>query len=277
MTFKCDIPLDINADICSYVTLSKGVARVDFKTVVTNRADDHRLRALFTGDIKTEHVFSEGQFDVVRREIEPSPIWKNPCYAQRTQAFVSLESDFEEKSLIVANRGLCEYEVLRDGRNTLAITLLRAIGDIGDWGVFPSPKGQMKGTYALEYSFIPYLKTARAQAYAEGYGFAYPSVSAISTEHHGGDFAPELDLVAFDSEYIRMTAFKKAEDRESIIIRFFNSHTEEIPLTLTLAPIFKSASLVDLGERVLRDLGAANRSLSLKVGAKKIVTLELTL
>jgi mannosylglycerate hydrolase len=73
-----------------------------------------------------------------------------------------------------------------------------------------------------------------------------------------------------------MTAFKKAEDRESIIIRFFNSHTEELPLTLTLAPIFKSARLVDLGERVLRDLGAVNGSLSLKVGAKKIVTLELT-
>jgi alpha-mannosidase len=134
----------------------------------------------------------------------------------------------------------------------------------------------MKGTYALEYSFIPYLKTARAQAYAEGYGFAYPSVSAISAECHGGDFAPELDLVAFDSEYIRMTAFKKAEDRESIIIRFFNSHTEELPLTLTLAPIFKSARLVDLGERVLRDLGAVNGGLSLNVGAKKIVTLELT-
>jgi alpha-mannosidase len=91
------------------------------------------------------------------------------------------------------------------------------------------------------------------------------------------NFAPELDLVAFDSEYIRMTAFKKAEDRESIIIRFFNSHTEELPLTLTLAPIFKSARLVDLGERVLCDLGAINKDLKLNVGAKKIVTLELTL
>ena len=82
-----------------------------------------------------------------------------------------------------------------------------------------------------------------------------------------------IDCEACQKEDAETNKSKRAD----IIIRFFNSHTEELPLILTLAPIFKSASLVDLGERVLRDLGAANRSLSLKVGAKKIVTLELTL
>lgn len=275
VTFKCDITLNIDADITTYVTLSKGVARVDFKTCVTNRADNHRLRTLFTTDINTYSVFSEGQFDVVRRDIQPAPVWKNPCNAQRTQAFVSLEADNNEQSFIVANRGLCEYEVLRDNRNTIAITLLRAIGDIGDWGVFPSPKGQMKGDYTFEYSFIPYLKNARSAAYACAYEFAYPSSIAVSAEKHGGDMPSTLKLVCFDNEYIRISALKKAEDSNSVILRLFNTHTASIPLTLTVSTIFKRANLVDMGEKYLSSLAVEGGKIKLDVGAKKIVTIEL--
>ena len=276
VTFKCEIPLAIDADVTSYVTLQSGSARVDFKTVVTNRADDHRLRALFPTDIKTDSVYSEGQFDVVRRDIAPSPLWKNPCYAQRTQAFISLESDAADESVIIANRGLCEYEVLRDGRNTLAITLIRAIGDIGDWGVFPSPKGQMKGTYSLEYSFIPYSKPERASAYSSAYSFAYPSLCAICSEPHGGVLPSMQELMRFDNEHVRMTAFKKCEDRSSVIIRMFNTLPHSTLLTLSLSPIFNSAKLTDLGERPLSNLPLKDGTLTLELGAKKIVTLELT-
>ena len=276
VTFKCQISLNIGASISSYVTLSSKVARVDFKTEIVNRVNDHRIRALFPSNIKTSSVFSEGQFDVVRRDIEPSEIWKNPCNAQRTQAFVSLESDRMQKSLIIANKGLCEYEVLRDGKNTIAITLLRAIGDIGDWGVFPSPKGQMKGIYELEYSFIPYQKSERSEAYALGYSFAYPSLSAISDDPHEGNIASASKLVSFDNEYIRMTAFKKCEERNSIIMRIFNTLPESTPLNISLSPIFKKAYLTNLAEDNLSELIIKDSVLSLKLEAKKIVTIELT-
>lgn len=267
--------MDINADVTSYVTLSHGIARVDFRTEVTNRADDHRLRALFATDIDTSSVLAEGQFDVIRRDITPSPIWKNPCNAQRVQAFVTLEADKSADSLMIANRGLCEYEVLRDGRNTLAITLLRAIGDIGDWGVFPSPKGQMKGSYALEYSFIPYAKDERSSAYALGYGFAYPSATAISSEKHSGRLTLAASLITFDNDYVRMSALKRTEYRNSLTLRLFNTHTESTALTLNLSPLFKGARLTDLGENALSDLEIECGKLKLDVGAKKIVTLEL--
>jgi len=276
VTFRCDIPLNIDADITSYVTLSKGVARVDFKTVITNRAEDHRIRALFTTDIESEYVYSEGQFDVVRRDIKPSAKWENPCNAQRTQAFISLEEDRGENAVIIANRGLCEYEVLRDNRNTLAITLLRAIGQIGDWGVFPTPKGQMKGTYTLEYSFVPYEKSNRSNAYSLGYGFAYPSVTAISTDIHKGNIPSRLNIVAFDNEHIHMTALKKSEERNSIILRFFNTLQSETPLNITLASVFKSANYTDLDEKKCGDININDNSISITVGAKKIVTIELT-
>ena len=275
VTFKVTVPMAIDADIATFVTLSDKVDRVDFKTVVTNRAEDHRLRALFPSEIRTDSVFAEGQFDVVRRDIQPSPVWLNPCNAQRVQAFVTLESDTGREALMVANRGLCEYEVLRDGHNTVAVTLLRAIGEIGDWGVFPTPLGQKKGTWTLEYSLIPYDTANRADAYAAGYTFSYPSALAIGTTKHEGVLSAAADYVRFDNEHIRMTAFKKAEDRDAAILRLFNTTAESVTLTMEVSPAFKEAKLTNLAEERQADLAVTEGKIVLKIPAKKIMTVEL--
>ena len=274
VTFKVTVPMEIDADITTYVTLSDRVARVDFKTVVTNRAENHRLRALFTSDVVTKSVYAEGQFDVVRRDITPSPMWQNPCNAQRAQAFVTLESDVDTDALMVANRGLCEYEVLRDGHNTLAITLLRAIGEIGDWGVFPTPLGQKKGTWTLEYAMIPYSVENRADAYREGYTFAYPAAAAIGTTIHEGKLPATADYVRFDNEQVRMTAFKKAEERDSAILRLFNTTTNTAYLTLDVAA-FKQAWLTNLAEVRECELAIVDGKIALEIPTKKILTIEL--
>ena len=275
VTFKVAVPMAIDADITTYVTLSDRIARVDFKTVVTNRMENHRLRALFPTDIDTLYSLADGQFDVVRRHIQPSEIWQNPCNSHRCQAFAALEADAGTDGLMVANRGLHEYEILRDGRNTLAVTLLRAVGEIGDWGVFPTPLGQKMGTWTLEYSLVPYATDTRPEAYREGYAFSYPATLAVGTPKHDGAIPAAAHYVAFDNEYIRMTAFKKAEDRDTAILRFFNTHTETVPLTATLSPLFKGARLTNLDEAVLSGLTVTDGRLVMEIPAKKIVTVEL--
>jgi len=276
VTFKATVPMAIDAGITTFVTLSDKIARVDFKTVVVNRMENHRLRALFPSDIQTKSVYAEGQFDVVRRNIHPSEFWQNPCNAQRVQAFVTLESDKATDALMVANRGLCEYEVLRDGRNTLAVTLLRAVGEIGDWGVFPTPLGQKIGTWTLEYSLIPYTTDNRAEGYREGYTFSYPAVLAVGTPKHDGNIPASAEYVRFDNEYVRMTAFKKAEDRDTAILRLFNTTAETVTLTMEVSPVFKGARLTNLDEKKLADLEIRDGKLILEIPAKKIMTVELT-
>jgi len=211
----------------------------------------------------------------VRRDIVPAPTWKNPCNAQRVQAFFTVESESCKDALMIANRGLCEYEVLRDGHNTLAVTLLRCIGEIGDWGIFPTPLGQKKGTYTLEYSMIPYETDRQAEAFGLGYVFAGNAVLAIGTDKHTGKLVPTADYIRSDNEYIRMSAFKKAEDQASVILRLFNTNTCEETLTLDLTPAFHEAWLTDLGEERSQALTLSENQLRLIVPAKKILTLEL--
>lgn len=275
VTFKATVPMAIDADITTYVTLSDKIARVDFKTVVVNRMENHRLRALFTSDMDTKYSLADGQFDILRRDIQPSEIWKNPCNTHRCQAFAGLESDTTADGLMIANRGLHEYEILRDGRNTLAVTLLRAVGEIGDWGVFPTPLGQKKGTWTLEYSMIPYTTDNRAEGYREGYTFSYPAVLAVGTPKHEGTLPAAAEYVRFDSEFIRMTAFKKAEERDTAILRFYNTQNETVTLTAEISPAFKSAKLTNLDEAVQSDLTLADGKLVMEIPPKKIVTVEL--
>ena len=175
---------------------------------------------------------------------------------------------------MVANRGLCEYEVLRDGHNTLAITLLRSIGQIGDWGVFPTPLGQKKGTWTLEYSMVPYQTTNKAEAYGLGYVFAGPATLAIGTEKHEGKLPAAADYVSFDNEFIRMSAFKKAEYNDKVILRLFNTSEKAVALTMNV-PAFTTATLTNLGEEKIADLNVVDGKITLDVAAKKIVTIEL--
>ncbi|MCH7810009.1 MAG: hypothetical protein IH863_05465, partial [Chloroflexi bacterium] len=122
----------VECDVTSRVRLYPGVARVDIETEVDNRAEDHRLRVLFPAGIATDHSDAEQHFGVVRRPVATPPEAPNApespvaYYPQKT--FTDLSDG--ERGLMIANRGLAEYEVMTedDGTATLAVTLLRCVG-----------------------------------------------------------------------------------------------------------------------------------------------------
>lgn len=248
------------------VTLRAHAGRVEMKTTVKNERENHRLRVLFPSEVGTDTVLAEGQFDLVRRSVAPSPVWENPCNAQRMQAFVTLES--EKRSLAVATRGLAEYEVLRDGKNTLAITLLRAVGEVGDWGVFPTPKGQKKGEWTLEYALVPYADE-RGDAYSEAYSFAYPSAVATVC----GTPAEASTLLAYDEPLLRLSAFKRAEDGDGTVLRLFSLSDET--LTVPFETTFSRVTLANLAEEEAEAIPVEAGAFTLTVPPHRIVTLRL--
>jgi alpha-mannosidase len=182
------------------------------------------------------------------------------------QAFVTLES--EKRSLAVATRGLAEYEVLRDGKSTLAITLLRAVGEVGDWGVFPTPKGQKKGEWTLEYALVPYADE-RGDAYSEAYAFAYPSAVATVC----GAPAEASTLLAYDEPLLRLSAFKRAEDGDGTVLRLFSLSDET--LTVPFETAFARVTLANLAEEEAEEIPVEAGAFTLTVPPHRIVTLRL--
>lgn len=260
----------VDTVITTYVTLTAGIDRVDITTTFNNQSEDHRVRAIFTPHIQTENSLADGQFDLVERGIYPWKEWKNPSNCQRCQAFFALED--AEKGLAVAGRGLHEFEILRDGDNTMALTLLRSIGRMGDWGVFPTPKMQCKGVQTLEYSVIPYAKTARADAFALAHAFADDDMVVGQVEAQTGTLPGVQLLVSVDNAALVTSAVKRSEDGAYTVVRLYNPLSEAATATMAVGADVKAVYAADLAEIKGEALALVDGQVALTVPAKKIVT-----
>ena len=134
--------------IKTIMTIRKDSKKIDFETTLDNQMKDHRLRVLFPTKLHVEHHEADSIFEVVKRPNHVSKSWENPTNPQHQQAFVNIHD--EEYGVTVGNFGLNEYEVTEDGQ--IAVTLLRSVGELGDWGYFPTPEAQCLGEHRFNYS-----------------------------------------------------------------------------------------------------------------------------
>jgi len=211
----------------------------------------------------------------VRNNI-PAKEWTNPSNCQHQQAFVDISSD--QAGLTVANLGLNEYEVLRDGRNTIAVTLLRSVAELGDWGVFPTPEAQCLGEHTVEFEIIPHGGNGIASgAFAEAYQYQIPW-TVRQTGIHGGDLPTEHSFLQWSGTSLALSAVKIAEETGDLIVRWFNMARESERLTLSppenVGQLYKSNVIEERLEPIALD---GSGKVSLEVGPCRIVTVAMEL
>ncbi|MBG4115652.1 alpha-mannosidase, partial [Pseudomonas aeruginosa] len=134
-------------EITTVVTMIKESNQLFFETTINNQIKDHRLRVLFPTGMVTETHEADSIYEVVTRPNQVSDTWENPTNPQHQQAFVNVHD--QNKGVTIFNEGLNEYEVLADG--TIAVTLIRCVGELGDWGYFATPEAQCQGEYTFKY------------------------------------------------------------------------------------------------------------------------------
>ncbi|MFC3799607.1 alpha-mannosidase [Cohnella sp. GCM10012308] len=207
--------------ITTLATVERGVKALKLKVRYENHAKDHRLRLRFPTDAAASGVhYADSIFEIAERPNEPAAEWRNPSNAQHQQAFAAV--DHGKRGLAVANIGLNEYEVLRDGRGTIAVTLLRAVGELGDWGVFPTPEAQCLGAQEAELAIIPYGGAdGRYAAAQEAYAFQVPWI-AVQTDAHAGSLPAAYSPLSWTGERLALTAFKRGIQGEDRFYRWFN-------------------------------------------------------
>jgi len=178
----------------------------------------------------------------------------------------------EHRGLLIAGRGLCSYEILRDGSNTMALDLLRAVGEIGDWGDFPAPMMQVKGEHTLQYAIIPYRADEKAEAFETAYGFVQDRFHAIQTGKHDGVWEINQPVVSIEGDFITCTAMKQAEDQNGYILRVCNVSENE--------QRFKIESACEVEETNLAEQITVQQQIdkkSIAVPPKKIKTYRIKL
>lgn len=225
--------------LITHVSLVQGERTLRIKTVVNNTAKDHRLRVLLPTDLETEVHSADSVFEVVKRANEPEPEWKNPSFCHHQQAFVSLKD--KTGGVTVANHGLNEYEILRDGRKTVAVTLLRSVGEMGDWGVFPTPEAQCQGEHTAEWALIFFDGEANEfESYRKAYQYQVPWVAKQIQEKRAGELPSEKGLFEWSGEKAALTAVKVSEGTGDVLLRWFNMAPD--PEILRIQPGFSCHS-----------------------------------
>lgn len=275
------------------VSLDAGARRVAWSASVDNRVRDHRLRALFAlGAATVSTARADGAFAVVERPARRSttePVrLETPVSTAPMQSLVDA-GDQSCGATVIAD-GLAEYEVLQGDGARVAITLLRCVGALSRAGLATRPAGhagpalstpgaQCQGRRDFRLIFEPrasapseaaLIRSARASlhpprlvpAAARGRWPARRSLVSIESEGPGGAGAV-------------VSALKKTDDRESLLLRLFNPGTDQAPVRVHCALPLARAFAVDFLERTQQELPVARGQVALVLPPGRIQTLEL--
>ncbi|POT58114.1 alpha-mannosidase [Citrobacter amalonaticus] len=241
------------------VTLSHNSRRIDIEVHLDNQADDHRLRVLIPTPFATDRVLADTQFGSVSRPTQdpamanwreegwkeaPVPVWNMLNYAALQEGI---------NGLAVFTEGLREFEVLGDEQKTFAITLLRGVGLLGKEDLLlrpgrPSgikmavPDAQLRGPLCCRLSLFSYSGTPLSAGIAQQARAWLTPVQCYNKIpwdamklNKAGVIVPErYSLLAIPPVGCQLSAFKKAEERDELILRLFNP-SESTPCDTTIS------------------------------------------
>jgi alpha-mannosidase len=154
--------------------------------------------------------------------------------------------------------------------NLLRLSLLRS-------SVWPDPMAD-KGRHHFSYALYPHdgdWKTALTVRH--GYEYNY-RLNAKQVQSHTGVLPATHSFVSVEPENLVLTAMKKAEDSDALILRFYESAGLRTSAVITLPNAFTQATEVNLMERKKNEEEPILRSgghLSMTVSPYSITTLQI--
>lgn len=204
-----DNPIEIK------VTLNSNTNNIDFKIKFINNSLDHRLRAVFTTNENITSVNAGTIFEQVKRE----PIINHGYKLSNNQHQFErvMQADANNQTYTVATKGLYEYEV--EQPNKLGITLIRAVGEMGDWLFFETPDAQLLGEQNFELSIAITDIQGKNEQLIKGYNYYNPlhviELEANSTANAKTNYFPKLD-----NNSVIITSLKADANNQAVIRGF---------------------------------------------------------
>ncbi|MBC1435024.1 alpha-mannosidase [Listeria rocourtiae] len=253
LTHRFDVPAKTFADnrsedmitqvIESTITVKQKSRRVAFKTVINNRARNHRICVQFENNQALATHFSEQQFGPITREntfAKPDQWheekWEEryyPIYPQ--QRYTGFNN--EGSKMIILNKGLVTYEILdEDGVPTISVPLITTMDYMGKQDLvdrpgrrsglhIPTPDSEMIGEYTYEYAVEFFNNEINIAATADAYQLPLQVKQPVEAN---GILADELILYTVEDGNIGVMAFKKCENSEAYILRLVNHNQHKV-------------------------------------------------
>ncbi|MEI8205451.1 MAG: glycoside hydrolase family 38 C-terminal domain-containing protein [Kiritimatiellales bacterium] len=272
----------VSVEIRSTVTLKKNSPALEIETQIDNRASDCRFRVGVPTGIQSAFADTEGHFTVDRRPIALPRDERGIGEAQMTALPMQHWVDLSDGThgVAVLNRNLQEYEVTEDPSRTLMLTLMRctAMRICAEYRApqsDPAQTGaQMHGKTSFSYAIYPHKGDWQS---ADTYSAAEQFNSSLRLFQHtrpaSGDLPPKASYLSLNLP-LRLSAVKRAEDRDGLIIRVFNPADKKISGRVVLPIPVHSVATVRLDETVTELCPIEKNDVVFQVAPHQIVTLK---
>jgi mannosylglycerate hydrolase len=271
------------------VRLVHGSPLVEAEVEFENRAKDHRLRAVFPTPIATGEVLSDGHFLVNERAIEKpdGANWVQPPPSTFPQQEFSLVED-GARGLAVLNRGLPEIEAESRGGEgtTIKLTLLRAVGWLSrdDFATrrcanagptLHTPEAQCPGPRKFRYAVLPF-QGSHLESGVKERSLRYRTPPLTKQGVRDQCLPGGRGLLEKRNDLTCVTAVKKHQERDTLVVRLCNLSSEVVEETLTVGPPVRSAWRVDLLEERLERFDIPDEhTVGLVIDPHEIESIEL--
>ncbi len=224
-----------NSKFVQEISLYAGLDRVD----VANHIDWHEthvlLKAAFPLAASSESATFEIPYGSIERPTTRNNSWEAAKFEVPALRWADLGDAQHGFSLI--NNSKYGYDAKG---NVLRLSLLRS-------PAWPDPDAD-RGHHDFSYSLYPHAGTwKQALTVHRGYEFNY-KLEAEQLEGHEGILPPQQSFVSAVPENVVLTAMKKAEDGNGLILRFYEWAGKNTDVQVTLPAGATSAAKVNLME-----------------------------
>jgi alpha-mannosidase len=248
------------------IVLDAGSPRVD----VVNHIDWHESHVMLKAAFPLAHSSETATYEIPYGAID-RPTTRNNSVE---------DSKFEVPALRWADLGDGKngFSLLNDSKygydakgNVLRLTLLRS-------PFYPDPDAD-RGRQEFTYSLYPHAGTWKAaDTVLRGYELNY-KLYAEQVTSHAGELPSTHSFVRIQPENLVLSAMKKSEDGDSLILRFYEWEGKPAHAQITLPAGAASAAETNLMERDVEGANAAlpisNNKVELEVGPYSINTVRI--
>lgn len=261
----------VDVPVTHYATLYRTENYLTVKTVVDNKACDHRMKLRLATGIVSDRYIAGQSFAFVERETGRdmnTADWKEASSLEKNMNGMVLKRGNNCGLAFMAKWGLRECAVMEDG--TMDITLLRCYRKTVNTN--GEPDGQLIGTHEFEYAILPLTDMDTLASIARLNDQLKTDLLVVTTSGmNGADYKPGLEIQA--DTFLFSTANKLPDGME---FRIYNCAEETCSGVVSLPAGTKTASLTEIDGRFLGDIPVENGKLKLTLGKWKIATVKVT-
>jgi alpha-mannosidase len=251
-----------NSTFVQDIAMYAGVQRVDVKM----QADWHEKHILLKVAFPLSARSDKATFEIPYGSIERPTTRNTPAGQAKFEVPAQRWADLSDSKhgFSLLNDSKYGYDVKG---NVLRLSLLRS----PEW---PDPHAD-EGHHEFTYSLYPHGGSWReAQTVRRGYELNYKLI-AVQPHKHEGTLPAEHSFVRVEADNVVLTALKKSEDDNSLVLRFYEWAGKEAEVRLHLPPGTQSASETDLMEKSITDLAVHNDAVTVHAKPYEIKTLKV--